>query len=47
MQLHLPIFSKEARHINDHVGVYEKDRLEQYYEYKYSSRGVKPNWLRE
>ncbi len=30
MQLHLPIFPKEARHINDHVGVYEKDGLVQY-----------------
>jgi transposase len=30
MQLLLPIFPKDARLINDHVGVYEKDGLVQY-----------------
>jgi hypothetical protein len=30
MQLQLPIFPKEARLINDHVGVYEKDGIIQY-----------------
>ena len=30
MQLHLPIFRKKAWLINDHTGVYEKDRIIQY-----------------
>jgi hypothetical protein len=30
MQLQLPLFPKEARLINDHVGVYEKDDIVQY-----------------
>ena len=30
MQLHLPLFPKEARLINDHIGVYEKDGIVQY-----------------
>jgi hypothetical protein len=30
MQLQLPIFPKEARLINEHVGVYQKDGIAQY-----------------
>ncbi len=30
MQLRLPIFPREARLINDNLGVYEKDGLVQY-----------------
>jgi predicted transcriptional regulator len=30
MQLHLPLFPKEARLVNDHLGVYEHDGLVQY-----------------
>ncbi len=30
MQLHLPLFPKDARLINDHVGVYEKNGIIQY-----------------
>jgi hypothetical protein len=30
MQLHLPLFPKEARLVNDHLGIYEHDGLVQY-----------------
>ncbi|NJK94893.1 MAG: hypothetical protein HC905_08240 [Bacteroidales bacterium] len=30
MQLHLPIYPRETRLINDHVGVYQKDGIVQY-----------------